>query len=82
MNYLSLFSGAGGFEWFGKLMGWRCVGYVEKDEYCQDVLRQRIRDGVFDDAPIFPDVRMFDGLPFRSKVDLVTAGFNDSAICQ
>lgn len=75
MNYLSLFSGAGGFEWFGKLMGWHCVGYVEKDEYCQKVLRARIRDGYFDDAPIFSDVRTFDGLPYRGKVDCITAGF-------
>ena len=48
MTYLSLFSGAGGFEWFAKLMGWTCVGYVEKDEYCQKVIRARIRDGIFD----------------------------------
>ena len=75
MNYLSLFSGAGGFEWFGKLMGWHCVGYVEKDEYCQKVLRARIRDGYFDDAPIFSNVRTFDGLPYRGKVDCITAGF-------
>lgn len=75
MTYLSLFSGAGGFEWFGKLMGWRCVGYVEKDDYCRKVLRARIRDGIFDDAPIFDDVRTFDGLPYRGKVDCITAGF-------
>lgn len=75
MNYLSLFSGAGGFEWFGKLMGWRCVGYVEKDEHCQKILKARIRDGIFDDAPIFSDVRTFDGLPYCGRVDCITAGF-------
>lgn len=74
MTYLSLFSGAGGFEWFAKLLGWRCVGYVESDEYCRNVLIARIRDCIFDDAPIFPDVRTFCGLPYRGRVDCITAG--------
>lgn len=56
-------------------MGWRCVGYVEQDEYCKKVLRARIRDGIFDDAPIFDDVRTFDGLPYRGRVDCIVAGF-------
>ena len=75
MTHLDLFAGAGGASWFGKLIGARCVGYVENDEYCQQVIRARIRDGIFDDAPIFSDVRTFDGLPYRGRVDLITAGF-------
>lgn len=75
MNELSLFSGAGLGLLGTKLLGFRCVGYVEKDDYCQKVLRARIRDGYLDDAPIFSDVRSFDGRPYRGRVDLVSAGF-------
>jgi len=73
---LSLFSGAGGgllaTKW---LLGSTIVGYVERDEYCQKVLRARIRDGLLDDAPIFSDVRTFNGRPYRGRVDCITAGF-------
>jgi len=45
-TYISLFSGVGGgdlaCQW---LLRWQCVCYVEIDEYCQRVLRQRIADG-------------------------------------
>lgn len=75
MTHLDLFAGAGGASWFGKLIGARCVGYVENDEYCKQVIRARIKDGIFDDAPIFSDVRTFNGLPYRGRVDLITAGF-------
>ena len=75
MIELSLFSGAGGGLLGSKLLGWKCVGYVEQNEYCQRVLRARIRDGFLDDAPIFPDVRTFNGRPYRGRVDIVTAGF-------
>lgn len=75
MTELSLFSGAGGGLLGTKLLGFRCVGYVERDEYCQRVIRARIRDGYLDDAPIFSDIRSFSGLPYRGRVDLLTAGF-------
>lgn len=75
MTELSLFSGAGGGLLGTKLLGFKCVGYVEQDEYCQRVLRARIRDGFLDDAPIFSDVRAFNGLPYRGRVDCVSAGF-------
>jgi site-specific DNA-cytosine methylase len=75
VNELSLFSGAGGGLLGSKLRGWRTVGYVERDEYGQRVLRARIIDGFLDDTPIFPDVRTFSRLRFRGRVDIVTAGF-------
>ena len=75
MTYLSLFSGGGGSEWWSRLVGGlTCVGYVESNKFCWKVLRQRIRDGMFDDAPIFTDIRTFNGRPYRGKVDLVVAG--------
>jgi site-specific DNA-cytosine methylase len=59
MNELSLFTGAGGGVYGTKLLGHRIVGYVEWDKYCQQVISARIRDGIFDDAPIFGDIRAF-----------------------
>src|SRR3990167_7197429 len=79
MRELSLFSGAGGGLLGSKVRGWTCVGYVENNEYCQKVLRQRIADGILDPAPIFGDIRKFvsEGWAerYRGKVDIVTAGF-------
>lgn len=60
MNGLSLCSGVGGIELGLSLVGgFRTVGYVEKDPYCQKVLRARIADGYLDDAPIWDDLRTF-----------------------
>ncbi len=79
MNELSLFTGAGGGIWGSKLLGWKTIGYVEKDEYCQKVIRQRIDDGLFDSAPLFSDITLFisqgfaDG--YSGLVDVITAGF-------
>lgn len=73
---LALFAGAGGgllaSRW---LLGHRVVCYVERDPYCVRVLRARIADGLIDDAPIWDDVRTFDGRPWRGLVDVVSAGF-------
>lgn len=75
LRELSLFSGAGGGLLGSLLLGWRTVCCVEWNEYCQSVLRQRMRDGWLDDAPIWDDVRTFDGRPWRGRVDVLTAGF-------
>lgn len=74
MNELSLFTGAGGMLG-GKILGWRTISYVEIDRRCQEIIKRRITDGVIDDAPIFADIRSFDGRQFRGLVDVVTAGF-------
>ena len=52
----------------------RTVCYVEKDEYCQRLIRQRIADGVLSDAPIWDDLKTFDGRPWRGLVDFVFGG--------
>ncbi len=58
MNELSLFSGAGGGLIATKhLLGWRTIGYVEFNDYCQRVIAQRIKDGLLDEAPIFGDIK-------------------------
>lgn len=79
MNELSLFTGAGGGVLGSLLLGWRTIGYVEWDNYCQQVIRRRIEDGILHNAPIFGDIRAFigDGYAerYRGMVDVITAGF-------
>lgn len=79
MRELSLFTGAGGGVLGTHLLGWIPKGYVEIDEYCQRVIRQRIDDGLLADAPIFGDIRAFirEGFAgaYQGMVDVVSAGF-------
>ena len=79
MNELSLFSGAGGGLLGTKLLGWRHVGYVEYERYCQQVIAQRIKDGFLDEAPIFGDINSFiesgAAKKYAGFVDVLTAGF-------
>lgn len=76
---MSLFTGAGGGLLGAKLLGWESIGYVEWNEYCQQVIAARIRDGYLPAAPIFTDVREFaqSGAAdqYRGFADVVTAGF-------
>jgi DNA (cytosine-5)-methyltransferase 1 len=76
---LSLFTGAGGGILGTKLLGWTPIGYVEWDDYCQRVLKQRQEDGLIERAPIFGDIRTFisEGYAerYRGMVDVITAGF-------
>ena len=79
MKELSLFSGAGGGVLGTQLLGWETIGYVEYNEYCQRVIRQRIEDGCLDNAPIFSDVNAFisEGYAdaYKGMVGVVSAGF-------
>ena len=79
MRELSLFTGAGGGVYGSKLLGWQTLGYVEWEDYPQRVIAQRIKDGIFDEAPIFTDVREFvqsgAARAYRGFVDVVSAGF-------
>lgn len=80
MKYLSLFSGVGGGDLACQhLLGWRCMGYVEFNDYCQRVIAARIRDRMLDSAPIYGDVRTFisDGYAesYKGMVDVIAGGF-------
>ncbi len=79
MNELSLFTGIGGGVLASKLTGKRVIGYVEWNEHCQQAIAQRIKDGIFDDAPIFSDINSFisEGYAekYRGLVDVISAGF-------
>ena len=79
MNELALFAGAGGGILGSKLLSHRIIGYVENNEYCQKILAQRIKDGIFDEAPIFGDIRAFNregyAESYKGLVDVVSGGF-------
>ncbi len=79
MNEIHLFAGAGGGVLGSLLMGHRPIAYIEINEYCQQVLRQRMDDGIFPVAPIFTDVRQFLDSGFcdeyRGFTQMVAAGF-------
>ena len=76
LTNLSLFSGAGGLDLGAKLVGgFKTVAYVEYDRYAQGVLMSRMRSKELDDAPIFEDVRTFDGRRLCGSVDVVSGGF-------
>ena len=77
MNTLSLCAGVGGFD-----LGLKCaiqevrtICYVEIEPFCQEILLRRMDDGWLDRAPIWPDLRTFDGRPWRGVVDCVASGF-------
>lgn len=78
MTELSLFTGCGGGVYAGLLMGWRSIGYVEIDAHCQRVIKQRIADGIFHDAPVFGDIRAFIdqgyAASYTGMVDVLAAG--------
>jgi len=80
MHELSLFTGAGGGLLGSHLLGWSSVGYVEFNDYCQRVIRQRIIDGILPNAPIFGDIRTFisEGYAeaYQGMVDVITGGFS------
>jgi DNA (cytosine-5)-methyltransferase 1 len=80
MTYLSLFSGGMGCDLAMQyLLGTRCLGYVEIEEFCQKLIRQRQDDGFIDRAPIFGDIRAFNDQgyaeQYKGMVDLITGGF-------
>ena len=76
---MSLFSGYGGFSLGLRLAGLntRTICYVEWDKYCQRVLQQRFQDDppTLTAAPIWDDIKSFDGRPWRGTVDILSAGF-------
>lgn len=77
---LSLFSGAGGGLLASRhLLGWKTIGIIEYDRYCQKALQQRQRDGLLDQCPIFGDINEFirGGYAgsYQGLVNVISAGF-------
>jgi DNA (cytosine-5)-methyltransferase 1 len=76
LRLLSLCAGIGGLDLALDLaFGARAVAYVENEAAACAVLVARMRDGALPPAPLWSDLRTFDGRPFRGAVDCVAAGF-------
>jgi len=74
---LSLCSGVGGIELGFKLAvpNARTVGYIEREAFACAILEARIKDKTLDEAPIWTDLKTFNGRPWRGKVDCLTGGY-------
>jgi len=68
---VDLFSGIGGFSYAAEQIvgGFETIAFVERDEYCQKVLRKH-----WHDVPIYNDIRSFDGKEYKDA-DIVVGGF-------
>lgn len=77
LDILSLCSGGAGLDLGVELAvpGSRVVCFVEREVYAAAVLAARMEDASLPPAPIWSDLRTFDGKPWRGVVDCVTAGY-------
>lgn len=77
MNGLALCAGVGGLEKGIErvLPRSRTVCYVEGEAYVASVLASKMEQGLLHEAPIWSNVRSFDGRPWRGKVDWISGGF-------
>ena len=75
INEFHLFAGIGGGIYGGQLLGHKCCGSVEIDEYCNSVLRQRQKDGWMEEFPVYGDIKTLDGKDFKGKFDVLCGGF-------
>lgn len=54
---------------------YRTVCYVEREAHAAATLVARMADAALDHAPIWDDLRSFDGHPWRGRIDIVSAGY-------
>jgi DNA (cytosine-5)-methyltransferase 1 len=74
LNGLSLFSGIGGLD--VALSGYvRPIAYCEIDAHCQGVLLSRMCSNELGTAPIWDDIRSFNGSGIKGDVDIIYGGF-------
>lgn len=53
----------------------RTVCYVEIEAFPCEVLVSRMEDKALDEAPVWTDLKTFDGKPWRGSVDIVIGGY-------
>ena len=68
MTFLSLFAGIGGFDLGLERAGMKCIGQVEIDTFCQDVLKKH-----WPNVKLFGDIYNVKGDEF-GKVDVICGG--------
>lgn len=70
-----LFAGIGGGIYGGKLLGHKCCGAVEIDDFCKEILSIRQQDGWMDSFDIFGDITKISGKDFKGTFDVLCGGF-------
>jgi len=74
VNGLDICAGGGIGSAVWKEFGGRTVCYVERDPYCQRLLMERMADSAIPTAPLWDDLRTFDGEEWCGCVDFLFAG--------
>lgn len=74
LRSISLCAGIGGID-LGLARWSRTVCYVEREAYAAACLVARMEEAALDPAPVWDDLKTFDGRPWRGRVDLVTGGY-------
>ena len=76
-NILSICTGVGQLDIGFRLAvpNAKSVCYVEHEAFPASVLVARIQDKTLDAAPLWSDLRTFDGKPWRGVVDTIIGGF-------
>lgn len=74
---LSLCAGYGGLDLGLHIAepNYRTVGFVERESHAAAALVARMDDQALGQAPIWDDLRSFDGRAFRDRVHIVSAGY-------
>lgn len=77
LNGLALCGGVGGLERGieSVFVDFRTVCYVEGEAYAAACLISQMEKGWIYEAPVWSNVRTFDGKPWRRKVDIISGGF-------
>lgn len=78
VNVLSFCSGYGGLDLGVDLAtggATRVVCHVEREAFAAAILAARMAEEVLAPAPVWSDMRTFDGRPWRGVVDLITGGY-------
>ena len=76
-NCISLCTGYAGIELGLRrcIHNLRTVVYVERESFAVANLVSKIEAGKLDAAPIWTDIKTFDGRPFRDRVHIITGGY-------
>jgi len=74
---VSLCAGVGGLDLGLHIAepGYRTVCYVERNSFSAAALVARMADASLAPAPVWDDLKSFDGRPWRGRVHIVTAGY-------
>ena len=70
IRHADLFAGIGGFGLAARLMGWKTVFQVEKDEWCRKQLKHN-----FKGTRLYGDIKDFCGKKYKGKIEVLSGGF-------